>query len=1514
MTHKSHLISGGIGLALGALLTAMLIPSSMQPSAPAPTPQTQPKPTSSTPAVKPTPAADAPVVPPPAEATPPPPKMAPLFKALYTLRATAESSNAIKIFFSSDAEINLKHGENLFITPAVDEVRISHSWWDNEGMRLSGDFKPETTYTITLKAGLTSQKNEQLLQDATLTVTTPPPKPELDIMSYRGQLPLTPQASLAYTFTACEEINVEVWRAFENNLITYGQTPFRDSLLEPYAKKTLKVRLDKQEKQHALLPLAELVNNKPGVYRFKLSAGSDCSDKCYDECYVILSNIGASYVYDHRLLPIVALQNLVDGTPIANADVALYDDKHQCIAKGRSDAQGFAVTQPVASSFPRTSQIIPERMIIKAGDDVTIIGCNRSDARHNAYLPNAKGVSTFPTYIWPDRDAIHPGENVQIYGLIRTAALAAAKDKPVTLELTAPDETLLTNATVTSNQDGYITTSFTLPKGAATGYYTVRAKLGEEILNTCDLYVSDFVPNHVKLNATFIDDNIDALSLSTLTYFGSAVTKGSGYYQINAAPAPLPTAWKGWTVGTNEGSRQLHSDTFKKDSKERTIVLEGVDPDVLKTFNAPVRVRASITFNEPNARSVKTSTFIDKTPHPAYLGMRYDEASQTLEFRQLTTDGNPPASATVGTFLLTEHITTYELVKGNSDWRYQWVESERNIPVEEFLPPTFTQPVQLSDEIVRLPLTHLKPGQYTLSAMLGDLTTSVTFWHDTSELGKRLGAPSNLVFKTDKPSYTPGETAQLSFIAPVEGRLILTTGDTRLEKSLAFEVKQGLVTLPITIPATTTHGVWHAGVTLIAKDINKEGRFFGLAPINVDHTSKALQLTLDLPDITRPTETIQAKLTLTDKQGHPCRGTVALFAVDEAVLDVTECKTPDPHMALFQRQDQTFTFGDIYSTLLPQLTLGPDGQIGGDGASTTPTPHESSDVSATTTVLTFPLQTIDASGVLTLPVELPTFAGSLRFMAVVANDHHVGATDATVIVRDPVTMTASTARYACADDRVECTLRVINHDLPKQPYTLTVADQTFTGELATGDTTFHTLTLPAGAVTATFTMGEYTTTLTHTMALQTEVPTHDVVTIHRGETGAPLPEGAEPLPSLAAAQNIALDWLANYPYCCTEQLSARMLPYASSTKDNERAFVKRLFNTLMPRFLPNGYFSLWDNSTIIHTMASLSASHVLIEATQTGLMPVDNLPKILTFLNLLATNTDAKLRGEAAYAAFLLGEAGAKQQALHAARNLLIANENDPAAYIAAATLVFNGAADEGAPKMKAYLAKNPRPQPLVEPYMDDAAAQAMTLAFARRAGVCTDAEAETRLATLLTTPWTTTQANAWAARALAACEDLSTGPLYRTRKSSTTLPENAPIRVTKSFINTDGEPITTLSHADLAFVVLKVELPTDCDNLVIRDRLPGGLEYEDANLATRESIQIPEAYKDRPRFTAQAEENLGAELRFFGGATKGTFYVLYPVRATTKGTFAIPAAIVEDMYDVTCIGGDDPTGTFTIQ
>ncbi len=1511
MLQKSTLISATVGVVWGALLASTCVYFITRPQKEEPF-SYLPKITEEGPAEL--PKAD-PLLPEPTTPTAAPttPTAAP---AMLALKAEAQR-RTIVLTFSTNRKVLIKPGENLLVEPAVTNLSAYPNYW-NDTMILRGDFEPETEYTLTLKEGMQSIIGEQLVSDTVFTVKTLPPEPHANFLLTQGQMALTPETSLPFTYLACDKLKIEVWKAFPNNLVHYGQAMSPDHLMELHASHVFTLPRNNKKPQNALLPVYDLVKGMPGAYCFRVFLNENDEDDA-DHCFVILSNIGATYAYDKRGLPIVSVLNLVDGSPIADASATLYDDKYQLIALGISDELGFVETTLTPEAAERKGPLTPKRMIITAGDDITLMEMN-SETWHSAYLPTGITRPAFPASIWPDRDAIHPGEKVQLYGVVRDAAVKAVKDLPLTLEVHSPANKLFLSDEVTSNQDGYFTTSFTMPDGIRDGYYTVYCKLGKETLATTDLYVADFTPNHVQIGLEFKDKPEDPcipLKLSAKTYFGTTVSQGNGTYQIKAEPATLPEAWKGWTIGINESSATIASASFTKDCLEETIQLTTLRKEILPIKHAPIRVTATVTFSEPNNRAVVDSASLTLAPKTAYLAMRYDEDTQAIAFRQFVPEGAEPTEAVITTFSLVEHRASYELVKdSNSGWRYKWVSFDQNVKLNVDNPPIDPKPLTLTYETVQKSVSNLPPGHYTLMAALSDGTqTRISFWHNTSWEGKKLGHTSNLTFTADKQHYNPGETALLTFYAPVKGRAIVTGGDDTLQQALAFEVEAGKVTLPIPIAKNTIHGTWTVGVTLVAKNLNTEARYFGVAELDVSHAHQKLAVTLDAPKVMRPQETLTLNLNLTTPAGEPCRGTVAIFAVDEAVLNVTGFKTPDPHTDIYSYTGHPFIFGDLYGTILPQLRLLPDGRIGGGKLLQARRKMDNSvNAQQLTTTLILPLQEVDDSGKLTLPIQLPDFKGTLRIMAVAANKDIIGSTSTQVIVRTPASLSVAGVRYGCAGDQAESSFRIINHDLPTSPYTLTVGEHTFTGEIATGATLYHAVTLPVGERTATLKIGEFTTSVTQKVAIQDEVPMHAEVQVKVLKEGETLPQDAELLSSIHHMRKLALDWLKGYPYSCTEQLSACILPYTMSQDPNERVLVKAYYNRLAARLSTAGEFYLWDDCYYVSDVASLFASQVLIEGVNSGILSKEHLPNVLTRLYYMATSTKPDERPQAAYAAFLLGEAGAHKHALHAARNLLVANEHDTAGFVAAATLVLCGAADEGAPKMKANLAANPFPKPLFTSYMGHTASQAMTLYFAIRAGVIDDAEIDKRIVQLLDQQWDTTQTCMWVARALQLCEDRDIETRYRQAVPTTRLQNDAQIRVTKQIVDREGNPITTLKHGELAFVKIQVQHPRKCDNLILCDRLPGGLEYEDANLATRESVELPQWAQQLTAFNLQSQENTGAQIRFFGSDVMLSFTHVYPVRATTKGTFAIPAALIEDMYVPSYNGGHDPVETLTIQ
>ena len=266
------------------------------------------------------------------------------------------------------------------------------------------------------------------------------------------------------------------------------------------------------------------------------------------------------------------------------------------------------------------------------------------------------------------------------------------------------------------------------------------------------------------------------------------------------------------------------------------------------------------------------------------------------------------------------------------------------------------------------------------------------------------------------------------------------------------------------------------------------------------------------------------------------------------------------------------------------------------------------------------------------------------------------------------------------------------------------------------------------------------------------------------------------------------------------------------------------------------------------------------------------------------------------------------------ARNLLATRKDDAAAMFAAAALIQGGYAKEGAPILRALLA-GPAPEPPFEGYTDATATQAALLNLAAACGLA-EAIPPEKVRVLLLAPTRTPQANAFTAAALLALGKATPGAtIVRREEMVEAVRPGQLIGVRRTFVNARGEPITALPHGELAYVRLDLTLPAATRDLALRDALPGGLEYEDPNLATRAQRPLPEWTEKLTRFTPTHTKNCGYEMRFFGDVPDaGTFTLVYPVRAVTRGVYRVPAVRVEAMYAPDLTGASAAPATFTVE
>lgn len=146
-------------------------------------------------------------------------------------------------------------------------------------------------------------------------------------------------------------------------------------------------------------------------------------------------------------------------------------------------------------------------------------------------------------------------------------------------------------------------------------------------------------------------------------------------------------------------------------------------------------------------------------------------------------------------------------------------------------------------------------------------------------------------------------------------------------------------------------------------------------------------------------------------------------------------------------------------------------------------------------------------------------------------------------------------------------------------------------------------------------------------------------------------------------------------------------------------------------------------------------------------------------------------------------------------------------------------------------------------------------------------------------------------------------GPLYCWLQSSG-VPLVGPPRavangltIARHWFNSEGHEISPddIRRGDLVVVRLQIRPSDKLRNLVITDLLPAGLEIENARLSTSQTLPWAKKRTDLPVLHMDVRDD---RLLLFIKSISQPREFYYVTRAVTAGTFTVPPAAAECMYD----------------
>lgn len=803
------------------------------------------------------------------------------------------------------------------------------------------------------------------------------------------------------------------------------------------------------------------------------------------------------------------------------------------------------------------------------GQYVTIIGRQGASFAHvSAYHG---GSDRLAVYSYTDRPIYRPGDEVHFKGIIRDNRKATPRIPEVSRAVVSvqdSDGTPVFRRDVEVGELGTYSGDFVLPEDGRTGSYSLVTEIGQDRYYSyfeVEAYRKPEFKVEVKPSADrVVGGERLAVAIDAAYYFGAPVSGARVRYVVFSRPE-----YPGWTE--EDGFYGGYS---------------GFD----EPMGGEVVAEGEATTDEAGHvdLAIATRKIVPAGPHAATYDQRYVIEVESQDQSRRLVKGKAAFLVTRGQFDLRAEAATYLVRAGEPvrlailaiDYEGKPVQTRVVVALEReiYVPPRSDEeagttryeaaavPAATSTDAqgrATIALTAPRGGSYLATVTARDaggheITARAWFWASADETAPTEGADGYgaLGVTFDKKIYRPGEVARVLITSPVPDLpVLLTIEGERLHEARTLQLKGAGIRLDIPVRLSFQPNVYVTASIVNGKELLTSERSLNVLPADrfLDVTVKPSR------ERYQPGERARFTVQTRGTNGRPVAGAeVSLGIVDEAVYALAPDRTPDiRRFFLGPRSSDVSTFhsfGTDYSG-------GPAKDLG------------EIDVRRNfkDTAAWFPALRTGKDGTATVEFDLPdnltTWVCTARAITI---DTRVGSAVRKVLATKDLLVRLETPRFFTQGDRLQ--LGAIVHNFTARPQDV----QTFLapGSLELKGPARRSATIEPGAAalasfpvaavspgTASIEVRAGNRALGDGMALEVPVKAHGLPEV-RSWAGKIAPDAAIPFevpktaipatvrlsvsitPTPWAALLAGLDYLARYPYWCTEQTASRLIPMA----------------------------------------------------------------------------------------------------------------------------------------------------------------------------------------------------------------------------------------------------------------------------------------------------------------------------------------------------------------------------------
>lgn len=986
--------------------------------------------------------------------------------ALDYLNVTVQPDRAVPaacLSFSTELPRGRAQGLEpyLAITPAID-----HSLEARGKDLCIGGLKHGQSYQVRVKAGLPAADGTTLAKDVPVAIQVPDRERAVFFDQGKTLLPFTKGVGLPLKSVNVTKAHVTLYRFSDRTMVDHLLNDWFGKAVEYYNLEIIQDRstklfegsldIDSKRNQQVstAIPLDKLIKHlEPGVYLAIATSDSDKLNREKERAtqWFSVSDIGLTSVKtDDGML--IAAHSLQSGAPLPGIELKLIAQSNEVLGKYATDAAGRAM--------------VPGRLLRgEHGDAAKVIAAVDGNNGFTWIQLDAPALdlsdldikgrappTTNDAFLWTDRGVYRPGETIHLGAMLRDRDAHPVAGLPMTLHIVRPDGIEVETRPLPLATAGAGTLDIKMAENAFSGSWRFWASAGsKEEIGSISVSVQDFVPPRLEAKVSLPPGPLSAsgpiaVDVAADYFYGSPGAGLSGTIEgtLQAARSPFK-GYESFSFGLAQDKvlpKALSNESFTTNDQGKAVAT--VKAEEVPDTTGPLEVKIRATVNDVDGRAAVAEVTKLAVTAERFIGIRPgftslpDSAVAKFDVVLVSSDGKPIAGEGLKWDLVKESYTYNYFYR---DGRWQWNQ-------------TVTDARTTGGEIalgadgrakVEVPVTY---GRWRLEVYdgSGKVASSSRFssgwWAATEEENRK---PEVMPVSID--AHPPAGKIRAMVEPSFAGRVLVMLDGNGLHGVQEVAMKKGGGAAGGGMVEFDAADVPAAGAYVLAVAISPAGaviprlpvRAVGLAWVPGATAEHKLDVSLVAPATIKPQTTLEVGVDVKgakpDEEAY-----VTLAAVDEAVLRMTDFKTPDAAAHYLGRREVGLELRDIYNVLIDPA--GQPGRLveGGDGNANLNA--AGLDVKTFKTVALFkgPIK-LDAAGHATIAVDVPDFSGRLRLMAMAWTPERYGKADAPVTVRPPLLAELTLPRFLAPGDQAHAKIMLTALEAPEQTYSVKITTQ-----------------------------------------------------------------------------------------------------------------------------------------------------------------------------------------------------------------------------------------------------------------------------------------------------------------------------------------------------------------------------------------------------------------------------------------------------------------------------------------